>query len=78
MAQSAASRFYRRKSSSRYTFGQMPGEGFSVDVWDLSTLVRHDPEVRSLFARNEQFVTAQAQQTAACNREAPIPERFAG
>jgi CRP-like cAMP-binding protein len=58
-------------------FGQIAGDGFSVAVEDLIHLSRQDPAVQALFACNEQFIFAQAQQTAACNAKHRIAERLA-
>ncbi len=59
------------------SFGKIPGDGFSLPVEELVYLSRQDPEVHALFARNEQFVFAQAQQTAACSAKHRIAERLA-
>ncbi len=59
------------------SFGQIPGEAFSVRVDALTDLARQDANVQSLFVRNEQYLLAQAQQTAACNAKHQIGPRFA-
>jgi CRP-like cAMP-binding protein len=58
------------------SFGQIPGTGLSVRVEDLLELARQNANVQRLFVRNEQFVLAQAQQSAACNAKHTIPQRF--
>jgi CRP-like cAMP-binding protein len=59
------------------SFGQIPGDGWSMSAEDLLALAREDPKVQSLFVRNEQFLLAQSQQTAACNAKHQIGPRFA-
>ena len=48
----------------------------SVRVDDLLGLARQHAKVGKLFAQNEQFVLAQAQQAAGCNAKHKIPGRF--
>lgn len=58
-------------------FAQLPGTGWVLKASDLSELAERSPEVRRLMFRNEQYLLAQAQQTAACNAKHRIPQRLA-
>ena len=58
-------------------FAQLPGTGWVLKASDLIELAERSPEVRHLMFRNEQYLLAQAQQTAACNAKHRIPQRLA-
>lgn len=57
-------------------FGQIGGSGWRMAAGDLVALARDNAAVWSLLFRHEQYVLAQAQQTAACNATHPIRERM--
>jgi CRP-like cAMP-binding protein len=58
-------------------FAQLPGSGWVLKASDLHELAERASDVRDLFFRNEQYLLAQAQQTAACNAKHRIPQRLA-
>ncbi len=58
--------------------GQIPGECWSVPATLVAEIAHQDSNFRSLLLRQEQFLQAQAQQTAACNARHIISERLAG
>jgi CRP-like cAMP-binding protein len=58
--------------------GQIPGECWSVPTTVVSEIAHQDSNFRGLLLRHEQFLQAQAQQTAACNARHIISERLAG
>jgi CRP-like cAMP-binding protein len=55
---------------------QMPGRATAIRVDDLKQAAEESPSVRSMLARNEQFLLAQSQQSAACNARHSIEERL--
>jgi CRP-like cAMP-binding protein len=55
---------------------QMPGRATAIRVDDLKRVAEQSPSVRSMLARNEQFLLAQSQQSAACNARHSIEERL--
>jgi CRP-like cAMP-binding protein len=58
-------------------FAQLPGTGWTLKVADVIELSDMMPEARALLSCNEQYILAQAQQTAACNAKHRIPQRLA-
>jgi CRP-like cAMP-binding protein len=58
------------------SFAQLPGSGWLLKATDLVELAERDPDVRNLLFDNEQYLLAQAQQTAACNARHVIPKRL--
>jgi CRP-like cAMP-binding protein len=56
---------------------QMPGSGSAIKTADLARLVRQSDTLLAALAGHEQFLLAQAQQTAACNARHAIPQRLA-
>jgi CRP-like cAMP-binding protein len=58
--------------------GQIPGECWSVPATLVAEVADQDSNFRGLLLRQEQFLQAQAQQTAACNAKHIISERLAG
>lgn len=58
-------------------FAQLPGTGWVLKASDVIELAERSLDVRQLMFRNEQFLLAQAQQTAACNAKHRIPHRLA-
>jgi CRP-like cAMP-binding protein len=58
-------------------FAQLPGTGWLLRAADAIELAERAAPVRELFFRNEQYILAQAQQTAACNAKHRIPQRLA-
>jgi CRP-like cAMP-binding protein len=59
------------------SFAQLPGNGWSLAAADVIELANRDKEVRTVLFDNEQYLLAQAQQTAACNARHVIPQRLA-
>ena len=59
------------------SFAQLPGSGWSLRATDLIELSNRDQAVRGILFNNEQYLLAQAQQTAACNARHVIPRRLA-
>lgn len=59
------------------SFAQLPGSGWSLNAADVIELANREIEVRNILYDNEQFLLAQAQQTAACNARHVIPQRLA-
>lgn len=59
------------------SFAQLPGSGWSLKAADLVALAERENDVRNIFFDNEQYLLAQAQQTAACNARHVIPQRLA-
>jgi len=58
-------------------FAQLPGTGWVLKASDVAELAERPLDVRRLMFRNEQYLLAQAQQTAACNAKHRIPHRLA-
>ena len=58
------------------SFAQLRGSGWTMQAADLVEIVRNDEHIRSLLFAYEQFLLAQAQQTAACNARHHIPQRL--
>jgi CRP-like cAMP-binding protein len=58
------------------SFAQLPGVGWTMRAADLAAIVAGDEHLRTLFFAYEQFLLAQAQQTAACNARHHIPQRL--
>jgi CRP-like cAMP-binding protein len=58
-------------------FAQLPGQGWTLKVTELEEIARDNTHIRHLLIANEQFLLAQAQQTAACNAKHHIPSRMA-
>ncbi len=59
------------------SFAQLPGSGWSLKAADVIDLANRDGDVRNILYDNEQYLLAQAQQTAACNARHLIPQRLA-
>jgi len=59
------------------SFAQLPGSGWSLPATDMIELSNRDQAVRGVMFNNEQYLMAQAQQTAACNARHVIPRRLA-
>lgn len=59
------------------SFAQLPGSGWSLKAADLIELAGREDAVRNILFDNEQYLLAQAQQTAACNARHVIPQRLA-
>jgi CRP-like cAMP-binding protein len=59
------------------SFAQLPGSGWSLMAADMIELANREKDVRTVLFDNEQFLLAQAQQTAACNARHVIPQRLA-
>jgi CRP-like cAMP-binding protein len=57
--------------------GQIPGTGWSMRAADLIEIAADDANIRAVLFAHEQFLLAQAQQTAACNARHLIPQRLA-
>jgi CRP-like cAMP-binding protein len=57
-------------------FAQLPGTAWVLKVDDLIDLASADRDFRNLLYAHEQFLLAQAQQTAACNAKHTIPQRL--
>lgn len=55
---------------------QIPGQGWAMRAADFSNFVRQNPQLEALLVAHEQFMLAQAQQTAACNARHHIPQRM--
>ena len=58
------------------SFAQLPGSGWTMHAADLAAIVQNDAPMRALLFAYEQFLLAQAQQTAACNARHHIPQRL--
>lgn len=58
------------------SFAQLPGSGWTMRAADLAAIVEHDDQLRQMLFAYEQFLQAQAQQTAACNARHHIPQRL--
>ncbi len=58
--------------------GQMAGECWSVPATTVAEVARQNSNFGALLLRQEQFLQAQAQLTAACNARHMIVERLAG
>ena len=58
------------------SFAQLPGSGWTMRATDLEAILAHDEQLRSTLFAYEQFLLAQAQQTAACNARHHIPQRL--
>jgi CRP-like cAMP-binding protein len=58
--------------------GQIPGAGLLIPVSKVIEASVRSARLRGLVCRHEQFLLAQAQQTAACNGEHTIQQRLAG
>jgi CRP-like cAMP-binding protein len=56
---------------------QIPGECWSVPAVDVAELAGQNGDFRGLLLWQEQFLQAQAQQTAACNARHNVSERLA-
>jgi CRP-like cAMP-binding protein len=56
---------------------QMPGSGSIIKTADLTQLARQSNTLHRALVVHEQFLLAQAQQTAACNARHEIPQRLA-
>lgn len=65
------------RSSSYTAVVHVPGQGHSVDIEIASRIAREQEEFRTAIIRCEQFVFAQAQQSAACNATHHLSERLA-
>lgn len=59
------------------SFGQLPGTAYLLSARDLVDIAGRDEVVRDLLIGYEQFILAQAQQTAACNAKHHILQRLA-
>jgi CRP-like cAMP-binding protein len=57
-------------------FCQLPGTAYQLPAAELSDIARRDEAVRSLLFAYEQFLLAQAQQTAVCNAKHHIMQRL--
>ena len=57
--------------------GQMPGSASIISCAALRKAVAQSPTLLKALAAQEQFLLAQAQQTAACNARHSIPQRLA-
>ena len=55
---------------------QVDGNGFALETDVARRLVRDHEQVRSLLARHEQFLLAQAQQSSACNASHNLDQRL--
>lgn len=58
------------------SFAQLPGSGWTIRAADLTTILEGDEHLRRTLFAYEQFLLAQAQQTAACNARHHIPQRL--
>lgn len=58
-------------------FGQIPGEGWLVPGGKVIALCERDARFRHALFRQEQYLAAQAQQTAACNGRHTLQRRLA-
>ena len=58
-------------------FGQIAGNGYAVPIQALRNALDGDPELTKLIFSHEQYLLAQAQQTAACNARHPVVHRLA-
>lgn len=58
------------------SFAQLPGSGWTMRVSDLAEIFARDAQLRQMLFAYEQFLLAQAQQTAACNARHHIPQRL--
>jgi CRP-like cAMP-binding protein len=58
------------------SFAQLAGTAYLLAAADLAEIARKDEVVRSLLFAYEQFILAQAQQTAACNAKHHILQRL--
>jgi len=58
------------------SFAQLPGSGWTIRAADLASILEQDEELRATLFAYEQFLLAQAQQTAACNARHHIPQRL--
>lgn len=58
------------------SFCQLAGTAYVLPAADLADIVRRDETVRSLIFAYEQFLLAQAQQTAVCNAKHHIMQRL--
>ena len=56
---------------------QLPGWASAIDVGHLKAAAQKSQTIREIFARHEEFITAQAQQAAACNATHTLPARMA-
>jgi CRP-like cAMP-binding protein len=56
---------------------QLPGAASAIDVGHLRGAAQQSQTLREVFARHEEFITAQAQQAAACNAAHTLPARLA-
>ncbi len=63
-------------SSVNTAFGQVAGHGWRLAAADVVTLADENRALQNLLFRHEQFLLAQAQQTAACNARHHIPARL--
>ncbi len=68
--------FGAKTSCSNY-IAETTGTASAIAVPDLRPLVERDTALQALIFRNEAFLAAQAQQTAACNARHTIERRFA-
>ena len=59
------------------SFCQLPGAAYLLPVADLADIAQRDESVRAMLFAHEQFLMAQAQQTAACNAKHHIMQRLA-
>jgi CRP-like cAMP-binding protein len=57
-------------------FAQLPGSAWVMKVADLIDFAAADRDFRNALFAEEQFLLAQAQQTAACNAKHNIPQRL--
>jgi CRP-like cAMP-binding protein len=57
-------------------FAQLPGSAWVMKVADLMDFAAADRDFRAALFAQEQFLLAQAQQTAACNAKHNIPQRL--
>jgi CRP-like cAMP-binding protein len=55
---------------------QVPGQGYSMDIERARLLALEHEEFRTLMARHEQLILAQAQQSSACNAVHDVEQRF--
>ena len=59
------------------TIVQMPGSGSTIKTADLAKVARQSDTLRDALVEHEQFMLAQAQQSAACNARHSVPQRLA-
>lgn len=56
---------------------QLPGQGWTMRATDFIELARGHPSFNEFMIAHEQYILAQAEQTAACNARHHIPQRLA-